>query len=126
MKYLQHSIEPTSVEKRMICKGDLEVVLVSCQNLANKDIFSLSDPYVILEFQQTKHRSKIIFDQLNPVWGNKFIFPYYDTVDTSNQETNNNNNNNNENDNNENNENNENILKLAVYDYDILKYDGLF
>lgn len=130
MKYMEWNLDKTEDMKLLTCKGDLEVILMSCTKLADKDILSLSDPYVILEFQQVKYRSKTIFDNLDPVWGHKFVFPFYQLdVEEFNHFD--------EGEEERNpqisspeisyrHENIDSILKFSVYDYDILKYDGTY
>ncbi|CAH8518402.1 unnamed protein product, partial [Dicrocoelium dendriticum] len=46
----------------------LEVTVKSAVNLQNVEISGKSDPYVIVEFQGMSKETKVIEDELNPVW----------------------------------------------------------
>lgn len=62
--------------------GTLEVKLVQAKDLTNKDIIGKSDPYAILFVRPLRDRmktSKIINNQLNPVWNEHFEFVVEDT-----------------------------------------------
>ncbi len=103
LKYLETIIPQSEKNSPAIIEPhDLQVLLISCSDLAKADLFSLSDPYVILNFQQFQYRSKMIPDNLNPVWNESFLFPYYRSGEDDSNFT----------------------LKLTVYDYDYLKADG--
>jgi Ca2+-dependent lipid-binding protein len=63
--------------------GVLTVYLEKCTNLANKDLATASDPYVIFSLEQDNwvrdvdygsQRSSTKSDNLNPVWGETFTF----------------------------------------------------
>lgn len=61
--------------------GKLKIKLIECRNLVNKDISSLSDPYVVFavhsandkKAKQTQ-KSTIKKDNLHPVFNEKFVF----------------------------------------------------
>jgi len=65
--------------------GKLEIELLECRNLANKDIGSLSDPYVIFKLLdegnekkvKSTQKSQVIKDNLHPVFEEKFSFDEY-------------------------------------------------
>eukprot|EP00826_Nyctotherus_ovalis_P040002 TRINITY_DN388_c0_g1_i9.p2 TRINITY_DN388_c0_g1~~TRINITY_DN388_c0_g1_i9.p2 ORF type:complete len:340 (-),score=79.69 TRINITY_DN388_c0_g1_i9:863-1882(-) len=57
---------------------------VSCQNLADKDVFSKSDPFAVLYFKNKKNgqwvetgRTEVIDDNLNPVFVKSIIVKYF-------------------------------------------------
>ncbi|KAI8570648.1 hypothetical protein RHMOL_Rhmol01G0052200 [Rhododendron molle] len=57
--------------------GVLEVKLVQAKELTNKDIIGKSDPFAVLYIRPLRDRmktSKIIGNQLNPVWNEHFEF----------------------------------------------------
>ncbi|RZC06124.1 Synaptotagmin-4 [Glycine soja] len=57
--------------------GKLEVKLVQAKNLTNKDIVGKSDPYAVIFVRPLRDRtktSKIMNNQLNPVWNEHFEF----------------------------------------------------
>ena len=54
------------------------VQVVEGRDLANKDIFSKSDPYCILSFEGYEGQTKVIDNNLNPVWNEEFCFPLED------------------------------------------------
>ncbi|XP_019052442.1 PREDICTED: synaptotagmin-5-like isoform X3 [Nelumbo nucifera] len=57
--------------------GTLEVKLVQAKELTNKDIIGKSDPYAVLYIRPLCDRmktSKIINNQLNPIWNEHFEF----------------------------------------------------
>lgn len=61
--------------------GVLDVKLVQARNLSNKDLIGKSDPYAVLYIRPIKDRvkkSKIIDNQLNPVWNEHFEFDVED------------------------------------------------
>lgn len=64
--------------------GVLDVKLVEAKDLLNKDLIGKSDPYAVLYIRPIKDRvkkSKIIDNQLNPVWNEHFEFDVED-IDT--------------------------------------------
>ncbi|XP_020212837.1 synaptotagmin-4 [Cajanus cajan] len=57
--------------------GILEVKLVQAKNLSNKDVIGKSDPYAVVFVRPLRDRtktSKIINNQLNPIWNENFEF----------------------------------------------------
>jgi hypothetical protein len=54
----------------------LEITLQSARGLKNMDTFSLSDPFVDISMQPFGRRSRVIDDNLNPEWTEKFILPW--------------------------------------------------
>ncbi|XP_031378933.1 synaptotagmin-5-like isoform X2 [Punica granatum] len=57
--------------------GTLEVKLVQAKELTNKDIIGKSDPYAVLYIRPLRDRmkkSKILNNELNPVWNEHFEF----------------------------------------------------
>ncbi|KAJ4701703.1 Elicitor-responsive protein 3 [Melia azedarach] len=54
----------------------LEVTVVGCYNLDDKEWISRQDPYVCLEYGSTKYRTKTCTDGgKNPTFQEKFVFP---------------------------------------------------
>ncbi|RDY14295.1 Synaptotagmin-4, partial [Mucuna pruriens] len=57
--------------------GILEVKLVQAKNLTNKDVIGKSDPYAVIFVRPLRDRtktSKVINNQLNPVWNEHYEF----------------------------------------------------
>ncbi|CAN8073374.1 unnamed protein product [Agarophyton chilense] len=55
-------------------------IQIEASNLANMDVFSLSDPFALLEEQENGHweeigRTETIWDVLNPKWVRTFVLP---------------------------------------------------
>ena len=46
--------------------GTLQLIVHCGKNLANKDVFGKSDPYVVVEYDRHKFRSKTVKNDLNP------------------------------------------------------------
>ncbi|XP_023322579.1 uncharacterized protein LOC111696970 isoform X16 [Eurytemora carolleeae] len=46
--------------------GTLQLIVHCGKNLANKDVFGKSDPYVVVEYDRHKFRSKTVKNHLNP------------------------------------------------------------
>ncbi|KAL0478724.1 hypothetical protein AKO1_008299 [Acrasis kona] len=55
----------------------LVIEVVKATNLQNKDLFSLSDPYVVIKISEGKQSEKtsVIDNCLNPEWSETFRFP---------------------------------------------------
>ncbi|CAB4320876.1 unnamed protein product [Prunus armeniaca] len=54
----------------------LEVTVVACNKLKDTEWFSRQDPYVCLEYANTKHRTRTCTDGgKNPTFQEKFVFP---------------------------------------------------
>eukprot|EP00928_Gymnodinium_smaydae_P063457 TRINITY_DN47016_c0_g1_i1.p1 TRINITY_DN47016_c0_g1~~TRINITY_DN47016_c0_g1_i1.p1 ORF type:complete len:644 (+),score=147.86 TRINITY_DN47016_c0_g1_i1:71-2002(+) len=57
----------------------LRVAIIRSQALRNADFFGASDPYCILEINGEEHktfRTKVIDDNLNPIWNESYVFDY--------------------------------------------------
>ncbi|XP_068641603.1 synaptotagmin-5-like [Aristolochia californica] len=57
--------------------GTLEVKLVQAKDLTNKDVIGKSDPYAVVYVRPLRDRmktSKVINNQLNPIWNEHFEF----------------------------------------------------
>ncbi|CAD8098693.1 unnamed protein product [Paramecium primaurelia] len=57
-------------------------LFISCRGLANMDLFSKSDPFVVLQIQQNKNwfdigKTEIVYDNLNPNFTKTFIIDYF-------------------------------------------------
>jgi len=63
----------------------IELCIVEAQNLINKDLFSKSDPYVILQIFDKIMKTVVIQDDLNPKWSARYsiviAYPQHEEVD---------------------------------------------
>lgn len=57
-------------------RGMLMIHLKSAKNLVNADTFDLSDPYVTMELGRQKQKSKVVEDNINPVWNERLSFSW--------------------------------------------------
>lgn len=67
-------------------KGSIEVLVKCAKNLKNMDsgiMGDLSDPFVVVKCGTQQFKTRVIDDDLNPVWNEKFTFD----VDFTNPET---------------------------------------
>ncbi|KAI8542902.1 hypothetical protein RHMOL_Rhmol08G0175700 [Rhododendron molle] len=56
-------------------KGWIELTLIEARDLIAADIRGTSDPYVKLQYGNTKRRTKVMYKTLNPRWDQTFEFP---------------------------------------------------
>ena len=56
-------------------KMSLQIVVKSASNLPNLERFSKSDPMTVLVFQGVKHKTKVISNNLDPMWDETFEWP---------------------------------------------------
>ena len=56
--------------------GTVSFTLISAKSLINVDMFSVSDPYVVLTLGSSVIRSRCIDNNLNPVWNETYILPW--------------------------------------------------
>lgn len=54
--------------------GKLKIEVLNGRNLQNKDTFSKSDPYCMLELGTVAHKTKHLDGDLNPDWNETFTF----------------------------------------------------
>ncbi|XP_058179186.1 uncharacterized protein LOC131297966 isoform X6 [Rhododendron vialii] len=55
--------------------GWIELTLIEARDLVAADIRGTSDPYVKLQYGNTKRRTKVMYKTLNPRWHQTFEFP---------------------------------------------------
>ncbi|KAF6150671.1 hypothetical protein GIB67_020754, partial [Kingdonia uniflora] len=62
--------------KEVIARGVLSVTVISAEDLPLVDIMGKADPYVIVQMKKTesKNKSRVENDSLNPVWNQTFNF----------------------------------------------------
>ncbi|WJZ85290.1 hypothetical protein VitviT2T_004835 [Vitis vinifera] len=66
-----------SLKKRdIIVRGVLSVTVISAENLPVVDLIGKADPYVELTMKKsnTKHRTRVVNNSLNPIWNQTFDF----------------------------------------------------
>ncbi|KAJ9702611.1 hypothetical protein PVL29_004380 [Vitis rotundifolia] len=72
-----------SLKKRdIIVRGVLSVTVISAENLPAVDLMGKADPYVelIMKKSDTKHRTRVVNDSLNPIWNQTFDFVVEDAL----------------------------------------------
>jgi stromal membrane-associated protein len=78
--------------------GVLVVKIISAKDLVNADIIGKSDPYVVAQLGKQILKSKVIQNDLNPVWNETLMFSWTGSDD----------------------------LLLEVYDEDLTNEDGKY
>ena len=63
-----------------IADGVLRIALRGARNLVNKDTFGKSDPYCVTIVGSTTFKTKVVDDNLNPVWNEFYEVPIYNAV----------------------------------------------
>lgn len=68
--------------KEVIIRGVLTVTVISAEDLPAVDLMGKSDPYVVLSMRKTETRNKtrVVNDSLNPVWNQTFDFVVEDAL----------------------------------------------
>ncbi|GFP83597.1 synaptotagmin-5 [Phtheirospermum japonicum] len=63
-------------KREIIVRGVLSVTVISAEDLAPADLMGKADPYVVLTLKKTesKHKTRVVNDSLNPVWNQTFDF----------------------------------------------------
>ncbi|KOM32982.1 hypothetical protein LR48_Vigan01g253800 [Vigna angularis] len=66
----------TPKKKEVIIRGVLSVTVVSAEELPATDFLGKSDPFVVLTLKkaETKNKTRVVNDSLNPVWNQTFDF----------------------------------------------------
>ncbi|XP_014509337.1 synaptotagmin-5 isoform X1 [Vigna radiata var. radiata] len=66
----------TPKKKEVIIRGVLSVTVVSAEDLPATDFLGKSDPFVVLTLKkaETKNKTRVVNDSLNPVWNQTFDF----------------------------------------------------
>ncbi|KAI3868757.1 hypothetical protein MKW98_008842 [Papaver atlanticum] len=71
-------LEKAANQKRreVIVRGVLSVTVISAEEVPATDILGKADPYVILSLKkaETKNKTRVVNDSLNPVWNQTFDF----------------------------------------------------
>lgn len=72
----QNGISHVPKRKEVIVRGVLSVTIISADDLPAADLFGKSDPYVTLTMKksQTKNKTRVVNECLNPVWNQTFDF----------------------------------------------------
>ncbi|CAN4103565.1 unnamed protein product [Withania somnifera] len=62
--------------KDVIVRGVLSVTVISAEDLAPTDLMGKADPYVIVSMKktETKNKTRVVPESLNPVWNQTFDF----------------------------------------------------
>lgn len=62
--------------REVIIRGVLSVTVISAENLPASDLMGKADPYVVLTMKksQTRNKTRVVNDSLNPVWNQTFDF----------------------------------------------------
>ncbi|XP_016199481.1 synaptotagmin-5 [Arachis ipaensis] len=68
--------EFTQKRKEVIIRGVLSVTVISAEDLPATDLLGKSDPFVVLSLKkaETKNKTRVVNDCLNPVWNQTFDF----------------------------------------------------
>ncbi|KAK7340170.1 hypothetical protein VNO77_20865 [Canavalia gladiata] len=62
-------------------RGTLEVILISAENLHDRDFFAKIDPYVILTYRAQEHTSTVAQGAgSDPTWNESFLFTVSDAA----------------------------------------------
>lgn len=63
-------------KREVIVRGVLSVTVISADNLPAVDLLGKADPYVVLTLRKagTKNKTRVVMDNLNPVWNQTFDF----------------------------------------------------
>ncbi|KHN15042.1 Extended synaptotagmin-3 [Glycine soja] len=66
----------TQKKKEVIIRGVLSVTVISAEDLPATDFMGKSDPFVVLTLKkaETKNKTRVVNDSLNPVWNQTFDF----------------------------------------------------
>ncbi|KAF8393146.1 hypothetical protein HHK36_021387 [Tetracentron sinense] len=66
----------TQKRREVIVRGVLSVTVISAEDVPATDLMGKSDPYVVLQMKKTETRNKtrVVNDSLNPVWNQTFDF----------------------------------------------------
>ncbi|XP_034223928.1 synaptotagmin-5-like isoform X2 [Prunus dulcis] len=68
--------EATQKRKEVIIRGVLSVTIISAEDLPPVDLIGKADPYVVLTLKksETKNKTRVVNDSLNPIWNQTFDF----------------------------------------------------
>ncbi|XP_022981167.1 synaptotagmin-4-like isoform X1 [Cucurbita maxima] len=75
--------KPSSPQKRdVIVRGVLSVTVIGAEELPSVDFMGKADPYVVLVMKksETKVKTRVVHDTLNPVWNQTFDFLVEDAL----------------------------------------------
>ncbi|GFY99689.1 calcium-dependent lipid-binding (CaLB domain) family protein [Actinidia rufa] len=72
----ENGIDGKNKRREVIVRGVLSVTVISADDLAPADVMGKADPYValILKKTETKNKTRVVNDCLNPVWNQTFDF----------------------------------------------------
>jgi len=77
--------KPKTETSHTLDLAKIEIIIVEAQNLVNKDMFSKSDPYVILQIFDKTIKTTVIQDDLNPKWNARYtilmVYPHKEDVE---------------------------------------------
>ncbi|CAM8979743.1 unnamed protein product [Rhodiola kirilowii] len=69
-------------KREVIIRGVLSVTIISAEDLPPADVMGKADPYVVVTLKKTESRNKtrVVNDSLNPVWNQTFDFVVEDAL----------------------------------------------
>ncbi|XAR66853.1 hypothetical protein NMG60_11013212 [Bertholletia excelsa] len=72
----ESAIELKPKRKEVIVRGVLSVTVISAEDLAATDLMGKADPFVSITLKkaETKNKTRVVNDSLNPVWNQTFDF----------------------------------------------------
>ncbi|KAM7473024.1 hypothetical protein LguiA_011207 [Lonicera macranthoides] len=72
----ENGSEMNQKRRDVITRGVLSVTVISAEDLAPTDLMGKADPYVVITMKktQTKNKTRVVNDNLNPVWNQSFDF----------------------------------------------------
>ncbi|XP_057509901.1 synaptotagmin-5-like [Actinidia eriantha] len=72
----ENGIDGKNKRREVIVRGVLSVTVISADDLAPADVMGKADPYVVLILKktETKNKTRVVNDCLNPVWNQTFDF----------------------------------------------------
>ncbi|XP_068344653.1 synaptotagmin-5-like [Pyrus communis] len=68
--------EAAQKKREVIIRGVLTITMISAEDLPPADLMGKADPYIILTLKKsgTKNKTRVVNDNLNPVWNQTFDF----------------------------------------------------
>uniref|UniRef100_A0A5B6ZC62 Putative synaptotagmin-5 n=1 Tax=Davidia involucrata TaxID=16924 RepID=A0A5B6ZC62_DAVIN len=73
---VENGLKVKSKKREVIVRGVLSVTVISAEDLPAADLMGKADPYVVLILKktETKNKTRVVNDSLNPVWNQTFDF----------------------------------------------------
>ncbi|PRQ46286.1 putative C2 domain, synaptotagmin-like mitochondrial-lipid-binding domain-containing protein [Rosa chinensis] len=68
--------EASQKKKEVIIRGVLSITVISAEDLPPVDLMGKADPYVVITLKksETRNKTRVVNDSLNPVWNQTFDF----------------------------------------------------